>query len=171
VARALFKLMSYKDEYEVARLYTSGEFRRALEQQFEGDYVLKFHLAPPGIAQRDPVTGHLRKREFGPWMLRAFGLLAKFKRLRGTRLDVFGYSAERRLERRLIGDYETLISGLLARLDARNLAQIAEIAALPLTMRGFGHVKERNVEKALARQEELLARLDAPVQAVQIQVA
>jgi indolepyruvate ferredoxin oxidoreductase len=159
VARALFKLMSYKDEYEVARLYTSGDFRRALEQQFEGDYVLKFHLAPPSLAERDPVTGHLRKREFGPWMLRAFELLARFKRLRGTRLDVFGYSAERRLERKLIADYEALIDSLLARLDARNLPQIAEIAALPLAMRGFGHVKERNIEKALARQAELLARL------------
>ena len=171
VARSLFKLMSYKDEYEVARLHSSEEFRRALEQQFEGDFTLKFHLAPPLLAERDAITGHLRKREFGPWMMRAFGVLAKFKGLRGTRFDIFGYLPERRQERRLIGDYETLIGALLARLDARTAPLIAEIAALPLAMRGFGHVKERNIEQALARQEELLARLDAPEQVVQIQAA
>jgi indolepyruvate ferredoxin oxidoreductase len=171
VARALFKLMSYKDEYEVARLHASREFRAAIAQQFEGEYTLKFHLAPPLLSERDPVTGHLRKREFGPWMLRAFGLLAKLKGLRGTRLDIFGYTEERRLERRLIDDYEALVGGLLARLDARTLPLITEIAALPMTMRGFGHVKERNVERALERQQELLAQLDAPTQAVRIQAA
>ncbi len=148
VARSLFRLMSYKDEYEVARLYTDGSFLRELAQQFEGDYTLKFHLAPPLVAKRDAATGHLRKQEFGPAMMKVFALLAKLRRLRGTRLDIFGYSAERRLERALIGEYEARIDGLLARLDARNHATLVEIAALPQTMRGFGHVKERNIATA-----------------------
>ncbi len=159
VARSLFRLMSYKDEYEVARLYTEGSFQRALAQQFEGDYTLKFHLAPPLVAKRDVATGHLRKREFGPAMLKVFGVLAKFRRLRGTRFDIFGRSAERRLERALIGEYEARIEGLLARLDARNHAAIVEIAALAQTMRGFGHVKERNIALAHTREQLLLARL------------
>jgi indolepyruvate ferredoxin oxidoreductase len=171
VARALFKLMSYKDEYEVARLHVAPAFRAALDQQFEGEYTLKFHLAPPLLAERDPLTGHLKKREFGPWMLRAFGLLAKLKGLRGTRLDVFGYTAERRHERAMIAAYEALLERLLPRLDASNHALLAELAALPLQMRGFGHVKERNVARALARQAELLAGLEAPAEVVRIQAA
>ena len=171
VMRSLFKLMSYKDEYEVARLYTSGEFRRALEQQFEGEYTLKFHLAPPLFSERDPVTGHLRKREYGPWMMRAFALLARLRFLRGTRFDPFGYTAERRIERGLASDYEALLDRLLPRLTAANLAVVVELAALPMAIRGFGHVKERNLERALARQEELLARLDVPAQTVRIQAA
>jgi indolepyruvate ferredoxin oxidoreductase len=171
VMRSLFKLMSYKDEYEVARLYTSGEFRRALEQQFEGEFTLKFHLAPPLFSEKDPVTGHLRKREYGPWMMRAFGLLARLRVLRGTRLDPFGYLAERRMERRLITDYESLLERLLPKLEGANSALISEIAALPLSIRGFGHVKERNLERTLARQEELLARLESPAEVVRIQAA
>src|SRR5690606_11508699 len=96
VARNLFKLMAYKDEYEVARLYASGEFRRKLEQQFAGDYKLSFHLAPPLFARRDPQTGELQKREYGPWVFAAFKLLAKLKGLRGGRFDVFGWTEERR---------------------------------------------------------------------------
>jgi indolepyruvate ferredoxin oxidoreductase len=171
VMRSLFKLMSYKDEYEVARLYTSGDFRRALEQQFEGEFTLKFHLAPPLFSEKDPVTGHLRKREYGPWMMRAFGLLARLRVLRGTRLDPFGYLAERRMERRLIADYESLLERLLPKLDGANSALISEIAALPLAIRGFGHVKERNLERALARQEELLMKLEAPASVVRIRAA
>ena len=98
--------MAYKDEYEVARLYTDGAFRPTLRQQFEGDFRLEFHLAPPLFAARDPDTGHLQKRSYGPWMLRAFALLARLKRLRGTALDPFGRTAERRMERRLIAEYE-----------------------------------------------------------------
>ena len=167
VARSLFRLMSYKDEYEVARLYTEGSFRRALAHQFEGDYTLRFHLAPPLVAKRDVATGHLRKREFGPAMLKVFGVLAKFRRLRGTRLDIFGRSAERRLERALIGEYEARIEGLLARLDARHHATIVEIAALAQSMRGFGHVKERNIAQARQREALLLERLDGAAQVAQ----
>ena len=105
--------MAYKDEYEVARLYTDGEFLKKLGAQFEGDYKLTFHLAPPLFADRDPTTGQLKKREYGAWMLQAFRLLASLKRLRGTRLDVFGYTEERKMERRLIGEYEATIDSVL----------------------------------------------------------
>ena len=167
VARSLFRLMSYKDEYEVARLYTDRSFQQALAQQFEGDYTLKLHLAPPLLAKRDLVSGYPRKQEFGPAMLKVFGVLAKFRRLRGTRLDIFGRSAERRLERALIGEYEARIEGLLARLDARNHATIVEIAALAQSMRGFGHVKERNIAQARQREALLLERLDGAAQVAQ----
>ena len=107
-AKGLFKLMAYKDEYEVARLYADGEFARALKEQFDGKSGLKVLLAPPLLARRDKVTGHLRKREFGPWVFKAFELLARWKRLRGTAFDVFGYTTERRMERapsdRVFGD-------------------------------------------------------------------
>ena len=109
VARSLHKLMAYKDEYEVARLYTDGTFLGQLRQQFEGDYRLEFHLAPPLLADRDPATGHLKKRAYGPWMLKAFALLARLKGLRGTVLDPFGRSADRRRERALIGQYERVV--------------------------------------------------------------
>src|SRR5690606_31997397 len=120
VAANYHKLLAYKDEYEVARLYTDGEFRQALDQQFEGDYRLTFHLAPPLLARRHPDTGRLIKREFGPWMLKGFGLLAKLRFLRGTPLDIFGYTAERRMERQLITQYESRIAGLLQQLNADN---------------------------------------------------
>ena len=109
--------MAYKDEYEVARLYSDGEFLKKLGAQFEGDYKLTFHLAPPLFADRDPATGQLKKREYGAWMMPMFRLLASLKRLRGTRLDIFGYTEERRMERRLIGEYEATVETLLA--DAR----------------------------------------------------
>ncbi|MDQ2989427.1 MAG: indolepyruvate ferredoxin oxidoreductase family protein, partial [Pseudomonadota bacterium] len=140
VARYAFKLMAYKDEYEVARLYTSGDFKRRLEQQFEGDYKVHFHLAPPLLAKKD-AQGHLIKREFGPWVFTAFGLLAKLRGLRGTALDVFGYTAERRTERQLIADYERTIDGLLAALDSGNVGLAAEIASIPEHIRGYGQVK------------------------------
>src|SRR4029077_20491592 len=108
--RALFKLMAYKDEYEVARLYTNGDFLKRVAGQFEGDYELKFHLAPPLVAERDLATGHLKKREYGPWMLTAFRLLAKLKFLRGTAFDIFGRSEERRAERQAIADYQTRLA-------------------------------------------------------------
>ncbi len=124
-------------------------------------------IAPPLVAKRDVATGHLRKREFGPAMLKVFGVLARFRRLRGTWLDIFGCSAERRLERALIGAYEARIEGLLARLDARNHATIVEIAALAQSMRGFGHVKERNIAQARQREALLLERLDGAAQVAQ----
>src|SRR5690606_14374048 len=134
VARYFFKLMAYKDEYEVARLYTSGEFRKRLAQQFEGDYTLHFHLAPPLLARRD-AEGRLVKREYGPWVFTAFRVLAKLRFLRGTPLDPFGYTAERRGERALIAGYEKTIGGLLDDLRMGNIALAAQIAAVPEQIR------------------------------------
>ncbi|HET8726480.1 MAG TPA: indolepyruvate ferredoxin oxidoreductase family protein [Alphaproteobacteria bacterium] len=156
VARYAFKLMAYKDEYEVARLYTDGSFLKQLQDQFEGDYKLEFHLAPPLMADRDPMTGHLRKRSYGPWMLKAFGQLAKLRRLRGTKLDVFGYLPERKLERRLMEEYFERIDELLANLTPDNHHLAVEIARIPEQIRGFGHVKDEHLKKAKAREAELL---------------
>jgi indolepyruvate ferredoxin oxidoreductase len=164
-AKSLYKLMAYKDEYEVARLYTDGAFLAKLGAQFEGDYKVSFHLAPPLFAERDPTTGQLRKREYGAWMLHAFRLLASLKRLRGTRLDVFGYSEERQMERRLIGEYQATIDSVLSTLDQNNHATAVQIAAVPETMRGFGHVKEKNVTAAKEREASLLAAYRSPATA------
>ena len=166
VARYFFKLMAYKDEYEVARLYTSGEFRRRLEQQFEGDYKVHFHLAPPLLARKN-AQGELVKREYGPWVFTAFRLLARLRRLRGTALDVFGYTAERRGERQLIADYERTVSGLLDRLDGGNVDLAADIASIPEHIRGYGHVKEAHLHAAKAREAELLRQWDNPLRIVQ----
>ena len=157
VARNYFKLLAYKDEYEVARLYTDGGFRRQLAEVFEGDYRLKVHLAPPLFAERDPATGELRKKAYGPWVFAAFGLLARLKVLRGTRLDIFGYSEERRAERRLIADYESTVGALIDGLDHDNHALAVEIAAIPEHIRGFGHVKARAVVEAEEHRAALLA--------------
>ncbi len=143
VVRNFYKIMAYKDEYEVARLYRQPEFRKSLEAQFEGDYKLHFHLAPPLLAKRDPRTGHLRKQEFGPWMQSAFNALARFKQLRGTRLDLFGKTAERRMERALIGRYEASIRRALPHLPGQ-FAEALALAQLPARIRGYGHVKEAN---------------------------
>jgi indolepyruvate ferredoxin oxidoreductase len=162
VARYFFKLMTYKDEYEVARLYTSGEFRRKLEAQFDGDYTLRFHLAPPLLAKRDKVTGELQKSQYGPWVWHAFKLLAKLRVLRGGPFDLFGRTEERRTERALIGQYEQTVRGLLAKLDGGNLALAAQIAAIPEEIRGYGHVKERHLRAAKEHEAKLLAAFAAP---------
>lgn len=165
VARNLFKLMAYKDEYEVARLYADGAFRRQVEASFEPTDAqgkplrYEFHLAPPLLARRDPNTGLPRKLSFGPWMMTAFGVLAKLKALRGTRFDIFGYSAERKTERRLIADYEALLNEILAKLTPQNHALCIALASIPDKIRGFGHVKERHLEAAKAEEAGLLARL------------
>ncbi len=161
VARYAFKLMAYKDEYEVARLYTSGEFLRRVERTFEGKFALHFHLAPPLFAKKNP-EGHLVKAEYGSWVFSAFRLLAKFRRLRGSALDPFGYTAERRMERRLIEEYFALVRELLGGLRADNVALAAELAAIPERIRGFGHVKEAHLKDAKAREAELLAQWRAP---------
>ena len=161
VARNLFRLMSYKDEYEVARLYTSGEFEAGLRRQFEGGYRLRFHLAPPLLARRDPETGELRKREFGPWMFRVFRVLARMRRLRGTALDLFGRTGERRMERRLIEDYCETVGEILDRLTPANHETAAALASAPEGVKGFGHVKARSVEAAERRAARLKGALRA----------
>ena len=162
VARNLFKLMAYKDEYEVARLYTDGAFRQQLHRQFEGDFTLEFHLAPPLLAERDATTGHLKKRRYGPWMLRAFAALAKLKFLRGTPLDLFGRSEERKVERALITEYEALIDELIAGLNRDTHALAVEIARIPEQIRGFGHVKLANLAQARVKQEKLIQAFHVP---------
>ncbi len=161
VARYAFKLMAYKDEYEVARLYTSGEFEKRLKQQFEGDFKLHFHLAPPLLAKRD-ADGHLTKREYGPWVFSAFRLLAKFRGLRGSKLDIFGYTEERRSERALIAEYFATIEELLKGLNAGNLDLAAQIARVAERIRGYGHVKEAHLAEARALREQLLAQWRNP---------
>jgi indolepyruvate ferredoxin oxidoreductase len=156
VARYYFKLLAYKDEYEVARLYVDSGFLERVASQFEGDYKLSFNLAPPLFAPQDPGTGLPRKRRFGPWLLVAFRLLAKLKGLRGTRFDPFGWTAERRMERRLIAEYEALIEQILAELTRDNHAVAVALASLPEQIRGFGHVKARNVEAAARERAKLL---------------
>ncbi len=161
VARNLFKLMAYKDEYEVARLYSNGAFRERLSEQFEGDFRLSFHLAPPLLARRN-AKGELVKREYGQWMLGAFAVLARLRRLRGTAFDPFGRTEERRSERQLIVDYEETVDRLLATLDAERLPQAVRIASIPDEIRGFGHVKARNLASARAHWTEELARYSSP---------
>ena len=162
VARYYFKLLAYKDEYEVARLYADPVFMEKIKSQFEGDYKLHFHLAPPLFSKRDPVSGELRKSEYGSWVFTAFKLLARLRGLRGTAFDIFGYTAERRMERRLIADYEAAIDDILVRLEPDNHFLAVKIAAIPEDIRGFGHVKERHVKLAKASEAELLAALRDP---------
>jgi indolepyruvate ferredoxin oxidoreductase len=157
-ARALFKLMAYKDEYEVARLYTESDFLKRVADRFEGAYELNFHLAPPLLGERDPETGHLRKRSFGPKMLWVFRILARMRGLRGTRFDIFGRTLERRAERQLIADYQAMLEEILARLSPANHATAVELAALPLEIRGFGHIKQASLVRVKAKEEALLTR-------------
>jgi len=161
VARYYFKLLAIKDEYEVARLYSDGEFERRVAAVFEGDYRLRYHLAPPLWAKPEPNTGEVRKRVYGPWMKTAFSLLAKLRFLRGTVFDPFARSAERKQERQLIADYEVLIEHILTRITADRLSLAVEIAALPEHIRGFGAVKAKSVREVKSREAELLARFDA----------
>jgi indolepyruvate ferredoxin oxidoreductase len=156
VARSYFKLLAIKDEYEVARLYAETDFTQQVARQFEGDYRLVFHLAPP-LTTSGAESGEPRKKQYGPWMMQAFRVLAKMRRVRGTALDIFGRTAERRMERALIGEYEALVDELLREIAAHNAAIAVQLAALPMTMRGYGHVKERHVAEAKAKQAELLA--------------
>jgi indolepyruvate ferredoxin oxidoreductase len=164
VARNLSKLMAYKDEYEVARLYTDGRFVEQLKQQFEGDFSLSFNLAPPLFSKKD-AQGRLVKAKYGSWMMSAFKVLAKFKGLRGGSLDVFGYTEERKTERRLIAEYRDTVTALLDGLNADKLALAVEIAQLPEQIRGYGHVKDKALVQARSKQDELLTRYAAAVPA------
>jgi indolepyruvate ferredoxin oxidoreductase len=157
VAKNLFKLMAYKDEYEVARLFTEGSFEKRLNEAFEGDFTVSYNLAPPLFTKRD-AQGHLIKKKYGRWMKSAFGLLARLKGLRGTALDVFGYTAERKMERELVRDYEALVSEMVATLSSKNHRTAVELASLPERIRGFGHVKDANVAAVAIEREKLVQR-------------
>jgi indolepyruvate ferredoxin oxidoreductase len=164
VARYLFKLMAYKDEYEVARLHTDPAFTAKVAEMFEGDYKLVHHLAPPLLAKKN-AQGELVKQAFGPWMRSAFGFLAKLKGLRGGSLDIFGGTAERKTERALIAEYRACIDELLQTLNTDNRALAAEIARIPEDIRGYGHVKERHLAAARGKWQALMQRWrGAPVQ-------
>jgi indolepyruvate ferredoxin oxidoreductase len=157
VARYLFKLMAYKDEYEVARLYTDGAFRKQVETEFDGDNLrFEFHLAPPLLARLDKTTGQPRKMSFGPWIMSAFRLLAKFKFLRGSALDPFGHTLERRTERRLIADYEAMLDEVMMKLTPENHHLAVGLAVIPEKIRGFGHVKQQHLTAAKADEATLL---------------
>jgi indolepyruvate ferredoxin oxidoreductase len=160
VAKNLFKLMAYKDEYEVARLYTDGAFAARLGEKFEGDVRLKFHLAAPLLARRDKVTGHLQKKEYGGWIIHAFRLLARLKFLRGTAFDPFRYTAERRAERKLIDDYLAMIEQHITTAKGSLIPILARLARLPEMIRGYGHIKEQSIGKALAEKTRLEADLE-----------
>lgn len=158
-ARSLFKLMAYKDEYEVARLYASREFGKKVREEFDGNFQLHFHLAPPAFGAVDPATGRSRKMEFGPWAMALFRVLAGLKGLRGTRFDIFARAPERKLERQMIADFEALLAEIAASLSPANHATAVELALLPLDVKGYGYVKDANYVKAKAREEVLVRRL------------
>ncbi|MEE2688837.1 MAG: indolepyruvate ferredoxin oxidoreductase family protein [Pseudomonadota bacterium] len=163
VAKYYFKLLAYKDEYEVARLHSESEFLSEVADTFEAGYKLKFHLSPPLLSRRDPDTGEARKMEFGGWVLPVFRLVAKLKFLRGTPFDIFGYTDERRRERRLISEYEGTVNRLLRDLTVENYAVAVEIVSLPEQIRGYGHVKARSIDAAKLREGDLLLAFANPV--------
>jgi len=158
VAQQYFRLLSYKDEYEIARLHSDPRFLDRLRQQFEGDWSLRFHLAPPGLARVDPLTGRPRKIAFGPWMLPVFRGLARLKFLRGTVFDPFGMTEERRQERGLIVEYEALIEELLRGLNPQTHALAVKLARIPEHIRGFGLVKEANLQRVRGDWRDLLTQ-------------
>ena len=161
VARYLFKLMAYKDEYEVARLHTDPAFTAKIADMFDGDYKLVHHLAPPLSADKD-AQGHLVKKSYQPWIRSAFGVLAKLKGLRGTPLDLFGRTAERQTERALIVEYRDCITQLLPQLTADKLELAVQIARIPEDIRGYGHVKERHLAAARSKWQGLMQQWQAP---------
>ncbi|HEY2185964.1 MAG TPA: indolepyruvate ferredoxin oxidoreductase family protein, partial [Xanthobacteraceae bacterium] len=162
VARYLFKLMAYKDEYEVARLYSDGSFMKQVGAELGGEHLrLHVHLAPPLLAPVNKVTGEPKKLTFGPWIFPLFKVLATFKFLRGTALDPFGYSPERRTERRLVRDYERMLEEILGKLDPNNHHIAVGLAAIPEKIRGFGHVKMRHLKAAKADEAALLEQFRA----------
>ena len=154
-AKSLFKLMAYKDEYEVARLHSDPAFKQKIGGMFEGNYSIKYHLAPPLLSKRDN-HGHLIKRQFGSWVGMVFPLLAKLRFLRGSVLDPFGHTEERKGERALIAEYRDTIASLLPQLSSDNLSQMVELAGIPEDIRGYGHVKERHLKNAKQKEARLL---------------
>jgi indolepyruvate ferredoxin oxidoreductase len=159
VARNYYKLLAIKDEYEIARLFAESDFLERVAEQFEGDYRLSFHLAPPLLARPDPNTGRVRKRAFGPWMMGVFKWLAKLRKLRGTRWDLFARGAERKFERQLLADYEADIALIADRLAADNCNAALALAEWPAQVRGFGHVRAKSAPGARRQREEARAQL------------
>ena len=173
-ARYYFKLLAIKDEYEVARLYAESDFVERVGKQFEGDYKLVFHLAPPLTNKADAKTGEARKSTYGPWMMSVFRVLAKARRLRGGALDIFGRTAERRMERALVDQYETLMAEILDKVTPQNYETAVDLASMPEYIRGYGHVKEKHVKDAKVREAALLEQFRSaravPPQAAPVKV-
>lgn len=161
VARYYFKLLAYKDEYEVARLYTDTSFLDEVRSRFEGDVQVKFHLAPPLFTKKDPQSGHARKREYGGYMRHAFRILSRLRFVRGTAFDPFGYLADRKLERQLIGDYERLVEHVITGLRADSLDVAVGLLSIPEKIRGYGHVKEQHVTAARREEGALRSKFDS----------
>lgn len=160
VAKYYAKLLAIKDEYEVARLYADGTFLKELRNQFEGPVKLNFYLAPPLFSKRDPFTGELKKMKYGSWMMVGFQILAKLKGLRGTPLDIFGYTKDRKRERALITEYETLVNEVMEKVSLKNYEIAVELASLPEHIRGYGHVKDRHLKDVKVNEEVLRARFE-----------
>ena len=160
-AKYLFKLMAYKDEYEVARLYTTGDFEKRIKETFDGDFKINFNLAPPMFSKKDS-NGHLVKQEYGPWVFKAFKVLAKLKGLRGGTFDIFGKTEERKMERQLIVDYRSTLEELINDLNPSNYELAVDIAKVPEYIRGYGHVKEEHFAKAKVRKDDLLLQWRNP---------
>jgi indolepyruvate ferredoxin oxidoreductase len=156
------KLLAYKDEYEVARLFTDGRFQKLLREQFEGDYKISFNLAPPILSSELDTQGRPLKREFSARILPLFRLLAKMKGLRGTAFDIFGYSKDRKMERDLIVAYERDVDTVLRLLSPANADIAVELLSLPDRIRGYGPVKEKAVKDAEARHAQLAKDLENP---------
>jgi len=162
VAISYAKLLAYKDEYEVARLYTDGRFEKQIRDQFDGDFKIKFNLAPPIMGGGKDALGRPKKRAFGPWMMTVFKMLARMRHLRGTAFDIFGQTPDRRLERDLIAGYEKDVATVLGLLSPLTLDTAIEILALPDRIRGYGPVKEKSVQDAKARYAQLAKDLVNP---------
>ncbi len=160
-ARGLFRMMAIKDEYEVARLYTDGSFMKQLSSEFGSFDRLEFHLAPPILGRKD-AQGNPRKSSFGPWMMKAFSVLAKLRFLRGTPLDPFGRTQERKAERAALAEYEATLARVTRELSPANAAAAADLLAYSDAIRGYGHVRQESMRKAEARKSELLRRFEAP---------
>jgi indolepyruvate ferredoxin oxidoreductase len=161
VAKYLYKLMAIKDEYEVARLYTDGRFEKALHAQFDGDFKRKVWLSPPLISKIDPNSGRPEKKPFGPWIFTAFRMLASLKKWRGTKLDLLGRTAERKMERQLLADYHQLLDQFVSGLTAENHGLAVQLASLPDQIRGFGPVKEASVHSVAKERDRLMAHWPA----------
>ncbi|MET0658110.1 MAG: indolepyruvate ferredoxin oxidoreductase family protein, partial [Steroidobacteraceae bacterium] len=168
VVRVLARLMAYKDEFEVARLYSTGDFARRLKSEFEGDYTLRVLLAPPLFSKRND-KGELIKRSFGPYMFKAFGGLARLRWLRQTPFNIFGYTAERKMERQLIVEYRQLVERVLQRLTSQNATEATELIRIYEDIKGFGHVKERNFQQVKAQEAKLLQKYESPAPVVTIE--
>jgi indolepyruvate ferredoxin oxidoreductase len=171
VALGYAKLLAYKDEYEVARLYTDGAFEAQLREHFEGNFKLSYHLAPPFLPADDDGIGRPKKKTFGPWMISGFKVLAKLKGLRGTPLDLFGYSKDRRMERELIADYEGDVRTVLAKLSTQTASIALALLSLPEDIRGYGPVKEKSVVQAREKRAGLLKDLSNPPPLVAASIA